>query len=316
MLKIKTTTTTYICNYHHIIVWKVVLKSTYSLLYTYLTWTGIKTVYTCLDQNCVFKFHQVSLKELHLERGFGDWMPFLSPDVNQLIRVFREEMLESRSLFNGSWIIHLHTPGQNIYESSLVFVSHFQTLLSLNKQVSIKVYSFIYLFDIGRTPFIQAGIQMSFEMVKTILPFVSDVNVTDRDGMTALHCVSSAYPPTKTQLDIMSMLLDAGANIRHCDNGGRTALHMAAAAGNAVSAEILISHGAELEVKEKLLGETPLNMASAYNRDEVIHLLLKNGANVNTTDQDQMSPLHKVQISRGLFNIIKSQKLELNKICL
>jgi ankyrin repeat protein len=74
------------------------------------------------------------------------------------------------------------------------------------------------------------------------------------------------------------------------DDGGGTALHVAAACGNAGAVVALLEAGAAVEVVDAA-GTTPLLIASRYGHVEAIKVLLAGGAAVNQTDSDGCTPL-------------------------
>jgi ankyrin repeat protein len=96
-------------------------------------------------------------------------------------------------------------------------------------------------------------------------------------------------------LATLALLLDATPRLAHerrrredervaAVRWGVTPLHLAAAAGDAAMAELLIEHGADLEADNRgpsaPRGGTPLYVAAAWGRVEVVELLLARGAAV------------------------------------
>jgi ankyrin repeat protein len=77
-------------------------------------------------------------------------------------------------------------------------------------------------------------------------------------------------------------------NARNPD--GRTALHEAAAEGQAEIVEFLLSKKADMNVKDKK-GQTALHLAAKDGYIEVISLLIKNKAELNVKDEKGMTPL-------------------------
>lgn len=72
--------------------------------------------------------------------------------------------------------------------------------------------------------------------------------------------------------------------------GATTPLHVAANAGDIEQIQLLISRGAEVNVKDKF-GETPLHIAADKGYKNIAELLIINGANVNASDEDGYTPL-------------------------
>jgi ankyrin repeat protein len=73
--------------------------------------------------------------------------------------------------------------------------------------------------------------------------------------------------------------LNAGADVNFStNNSGVTALHLAAASGNAELVTLLLDKGANVNSWEEVSGQTPLIFAAAQNRVNVIKVLLARGA--------------------------------------
>ena len=153
------------------------------------------------------------------------------------------------------------------------------------------------------------------DAVQSLLKLRADVNAAQGDGMTALHWAAS-----KDDLELIKMLLDAGANVKAetrlggrtplslaCTNGdaaiveallkagadpnaantlnGETSLMAAAASGSAEAVKVLLDHGASVNAKETAHGQTALMFAAAVNRAAVVRLLAAHGADLNASTQ-------------------------------
>jgi ankyrin repeat protein len=68
-------------------------------------------------------------------------------------------------------------------------------------------------------------------------------------------------------------------------------LHCAAEAGYVTIVQLLLAHGAEVDIKNGE-GRTPLHYAASLGRTEVIKLLLDHGANINAADTRSDTILH------------------------
>ncbi|GAX75624.1 hypothetical protein CEUSTIGMA_g3068.t1 [Chlamydomonas eustigma] len=83
----------------------------------------------------------------------------------------------------------------------------------------------------------------------------SNLNMRNKDGWTPL--IAAAYCG---ELDMVNLLIKAGADVKAACRDGDTALHYAAAQGHGDIICALAKHGAKLDVKDKD-GETPYNVA-------------------------------------------------------
>lgn len=82
----------------------------------------------------------------------------------------------------------------------------------------------------------------------------------------------------------VTVLLKAGANIGSQDEFGQTALYIACRGGHTEAAQVLLEEGKAPVDSAALTGWTPL-MASAHKgHKELVHLLLRHGANVHKMD--------------------------------
>ncbi|CAL5354994.1 unnamed protein product [Camellia sinensis] len=116
-------------------------------------------------------------------------------------------------------------------------------------------------------------------------PSVTGINSADEEGWAPLHSASSSG-----NVEIVEILLSSGADVNLKNNGGRTALHYAASKGWLKIAEILLSHGANINLKDKV-GCTPLHRAASTGNSELCELLIEEGAEVDAIDKAGQTPL-------------------------
>ncbi len=124
------------------------------------------------------------------------------------------------------------------------------------------------------------------EAVKLLLQSGADPNQWDKES--ALVAASDA-----NRLDVVSLLLEKGANVNAPGDKGQTALMAAASGGSSKDAlvKILLDKGADVNVKNKS-GQTALVLAAEQGRVQAAQLLVEKGANVNVKAEYGVTPLH------------------------
>ena len=114
------------------------------------------------------------------------------------------------------------------------------------------------------------------DMVSLLLDAGADANVQNRYGLTPL--IQSSITGNG---EIISMLLDAGADANARTLQGDTALMNAAKAGSVQGVQALIEAGAGVEARDAYSFQSPLMWAAAFNQAEIVRILAENGADVN-----------------------------------
>jgi ankyrin repeat protein len=121
---------------------------------------------------------------------------------------------------------------------------------------------------IGETALIKAAAAGGKEIAQSLLSKGADVNIKNKDGMTALMRAIG---------DTVEILLDSGVDINAVDNSGRTALMHAIIDSLDYKADLLISKGADINIKTKR-GVTALKLATESNFIPIINALRMAGA--------------------------------------
>ncbi|EAX99000.1 ankyrin repeat protein, putative [Trichomonas vaginalis G3] len=98
------------------------------------------------------------------------------------------------------------------------------------------------------------------------------------NGLTALQRASC-----DNCKEIAELLISHGANINETGNNEKTALYYATLNNCKETAEVLISHGAIIDYKDRY-GRTALHNAAMTNNKEIALLLISHGANINEKD--------------------------------
>ena len=146
-----------------------------------------------------------------------------------------------------------------------------------------------------------AAMKRSLKTIEILLDCGASVDLKNKAGDTALTLAAA----TEGNLDAVKLLLEHGANIDTRNGAGDTALTLAAAAdatlvewtdydwrreiihnailtarsikGNSVIIELLLNHGAIINLKNKA-GETALTLAATKGKLDAVKLLLNRGA--------------------------------------
>jgi ankyrin repeat protein len=117
--------------------------------------------------------------------------------------------------------------------------------------------------------------EKSADVVSLLVQAGANIACCDEEGRSALH-----YSAANGQLDIAAFLLQSGAAVEALDKDGATPLFLAAAHGQAQLAELFVTSGAEINVVTKE-GTTPVLIAARKSHRETLKLLLDRGASAN-----------------------------------
>ncbi len=114
-------------------------------------------------------------------------------------------------------------------------------------------------------------------IVSELLSHVADVNTATRDGWTPLHEAAKANHPT-----IVALLLSKGADANAKASNGRTPIFWPVMGGYGAAAALKLAPIKTVYVLEGL--------GNAY--EDVVELLLRNGADPNAQEEGGTTPLH------------------------
>ena len=112
------------------------------------------------------------------------------------------------------------------------------------------------------------------------------VNETLMGGVTPLHLAAALNSRGSAGL-----LISAGADINIKTKNGFTPLHWAASKDSLETAKLLVHMGADINAKTDK-GITPLHWAANKNATNVVELLLRSGADINIRTTNGLKPLH------------------------
>jgi ankyrin repeat protein len=149
----------------------------------------------------------------------------------------------------------------------------------------------------GRTALMTAAWLNHWHILNSLIVKGADVNAKDHRGRNVLHNLAADKKCDWGDSVIERLLVE---NI-HIDGKeghdllGRTPLHWACATGKLRMVELLLTrpkgpkaHINAVEIREK----TSLHLAAAHDRDDIVELLLKYGADYNAKSDGGWTPLH------------------------
>lgn len=139
----------------------------------------------------------------------------------------------------------------------------------------------------------------TFPVVKVLLEAGADVKAVNSYGSTTLHLAATAS--TVDIIDIIVALLDAGADINARNKNDQTPLHYASQASNPEVITLLVDRGANVNMQDSK-GNTPLiNAVRGENaKPEVVSFLLDKGADVNIKDESGKRAVDYARTNRKL----------------
>lgn len=99
-------------------------------------------------------------------------------------------------------------------------------------------------------------------------------------------------------VEIVKLLVDAGANISYVSPEGSTALANAGNRGHVIIGEVLIENGANINQRDSIRSTTPLIWVVIGKSYDFAKMLLENKADVNLVDMHRNLALWYVGIEK------------------
>ena len=169
--------------------------------------------------------------------------------------------------------------------------------------------SWSYGFQLGGGPspslndqLVEAAFEGDVEKITHLLDNGASAKYIDYEGRTALHSYIRVHDDGS--VDIPMLLISRGrADVNQKDSMGRILLHMSSSKGNLSLTELLLMHGALVDLKNDD-GATALFEAACQNNLKIVELLLRKSADPNITDTWGCSPLHDPCL-KGNYEIVE-----------
>ncbi|MBR2011839.1 MAG: ankyrin repeat domain-containing protein [Alphaproteobacteria bacterium] len=125
------------------------------------------------------------------------------------------------------------------------------------------------------------------DKIRELLAQGCDINEVAIDGQTPL--IKASY--YSNSIEVLQIMLDAGANISARDDMGRTVLFGAVLANKINNVRFFIQNRASVNARLLENGLTPLLVACEAASLEIVKALIDAGAGINTKDSHGYSPI-------------------------
>lgn len=128
----------------------------------------------------------------------------------------------------------------------------------------------------GTTALVWAVHYDEVPLIDRLLKARANVRLVNEYGASAMS-EAAGYADTA----VIEKLLRAGADVQSANADGQTALMLIARTDNVAAARLLINHGANVNAVEKWRGQSALHWAAAQGQAAMVHELLRHQANPN-----------------------------------
>jgi cytohesin len=145
------------------------------------------------------------------------------------------------------------------------------------------------------------------ELLSALLTGEENPNVLNGDCLTPLH-LAVTRPRADIRLQLMQLLLEAGAKTEYENCRGERPLHLGAKTADVATIAILIDAGAEINSRDAR-GRTPLHAAISNPYISVLEYLVEAGAEIDVQDEQGMTPFHLAVDSRRPEDVKRSEAI-------
>lgn len=137
--------------------------------------------------------------------------------------------------------------------------------------------------DTAVSLFAKAG---ELQALETLIDAGMQLSTTNDEGRTGLH-IAALYG----HLDVVKLYLNRGLDIHTTDDKGYIALHRASGFGRTQVARYLLQQGSDADWEGQPNRWTPASIAARYGHLDILKMLHRSGANLNTVTNKGFSPL-------------------------
>jgi ankyrin repeat protein len=138
----------------------------------------------------------------------------------------------------------------------------------------------------GKSALRLAALNSHLDVVTLLVENGANINYIDADGRTTVYCVACGAANDLNIVNTLQHLVKLGADLEIKDLEGRTALHVSAWQGMVSVVEALIELGANIDAVDNE-GRTPVMMAAWNGHAEVVSILVEAGCDVNHVSSSQ-----------------------------
>ena len=138
------------------------------------------------------------------------------------------------------------------------------------------------------TALMQACKRGDVEIINILLSAGADSSIADTNGATSIHYAVVGGGSKGT----LQAIIDHGADVNASNKDNVTALMMACWMGNVEAINVLLNTGADLNIADGKLGITCIQLAVCKScSKDVLEALIDHGADVNATNKDNVTAL-------------------------
>jgi len=232
--------------------------------------------------------------------------PYLDKNTIKLINILlkKENIINSFSSDNYEYIVYL-LDQIHIHLSSTEKHDLFFKAIELNNLEIVKLL--FEKYDLNKENYdIENALSIlaSFEECTPLAQYLIENNSEEKDKLHGIINTALSMACQCNNSDLISLLLDYGADINSKNSNQWTPLHIACQYSNLNIVKHLLKNNANVnEVDQNL--NTPLYLVCQNGNTEIVNLLLKKRADVNSQNSLNWTPLH-IACYNGKINVVET----------